>query len=221
MCATPSSTAHRATPAGAGARRAAAAAAVSMAAMGTAAAYTVNLNPANPMTVYLQVGVGSFTNDYIYGGQPGKNATVNTVSTTVASGALGNGAAQAMTTDSTATISYWDGYTYCSVPDRVYIGGFYRTAGGSTGAAQVTAIVPPTLTDAAGDTISPSKITWTSNGNGDHGTEVFPGGTFVGGGVQNVGSMSANTWTRAAGRSRTSTTPCRRRGRSPAWWSTR
>jgi hypothetical protein len=161
---------------------------------GTAAAYTVNLNPANPMTVYLQVGVGSFTNDYIYGGQPGRNATINKVSTTVAAGVLGNGTAQAMTTDSTATISYWDGYSYCSVPDRVYIGGFYRTAGGNSGAAQVTAVVPATLTDAAGDTISFSKIKWTSNGNGDQGAEVFPGGVFVGGGAQNVGSMTSNTW---------------------------
>jgi hypothetical protein len=89
-----------------------------------APAYTATLTPASPLTVYLQGGVGSFTNDYIHGGQPGNNATINRVSTAVAAAAVGNGTAQAMTTDSTATQSYWDGYTFCSVPGQLYIGGF-------------------------------------------------------------------------------------------------
>ncbi len=161
---------------------------------GSASAYTATLNPAAPQTIYLQVGVGSFTNDYIYGGQPENNTTVNTVSVTVASAVLGNGVAQAMTTNSTATQSYWDGYTYCSVPAQLYIGGFYRTTGAATAAAQVTATVPAALTDATGDSIAFSKIQWTSSGNGDTGTEPFPAGTFVNGGVQTVGSMASNTW---------------------------
>ena len=45
--------------------------------------YTVTLNPAAPLTVYLQVGVGSFTAIYNNGGQPGNNTTINTVSVTV------------------------------------------------------------------------------------------------------------------------------------------
>ncbi len=159
-----------------------------------AAAYTVTLSPAAPLTVYLQVGVGSFTNDYIYGGQPQNNTTINTVSTTVAANVVGNGTAQAMTTNSTATQSYWDGYTYCSVPGQLYIGGFYRTTGATTAAAQVTATVPAALIDTGGDTIPFSKIRWTSSGNGDTGAEPFPAGTFVNGGVQNVGSMGSNTW---------------------------
>lgn len=159
-----------------------------------ASAYTVTLAPAAPLTVYLQVGVGSFTNSYINGGQPGNNTTVNTVSATVAAAAAGNGTAQAMTTNSTATQSYWDGYTYCSVPGQLYIGGFYRTTGGTTAAALVTAVVPAALTDATGDTIPFSKIKWTSSGNGDSGAEPFPAGTFVNGGMQNVGSMGSNTW---------------------------
>jgi len=159
-----------------------------------APAYTAFLNPASPQTVYLQVGVGSFTNDYIYGGQPGTNTTINTVSVTVAATALGNGAAQAMTTNSTATQSYWDGYTYCSVPGQLYIGGFYRTTGAATAAAQVTATVPAALTDSTGDTIPFSTIRWTSSGNGDAGAEPFPAATFVSGGVQNVGAMSSNSW---------------------------
>jgi hypothetical protein len=161
---------------------------------GGAGAYTATLTPAAPQTVYLQVGVGSFTNTYLNGGTPGNNTTINTVTATVASTAVGNGTAQAMTTNSTATVSYWDNYTFCSVPSQVYVGGFYRTTGATTAAARVTATVPASLTNAAGATIPFSKIQWTSSGNGDTGTEVFPGGTFVSGGVQTVGSMASNTW---------------------------
>ena len=157
-------------------------------------AFTATLTPASPLTVYLQVGVGSFTGIYIHGGQPQNNATINTESVTVASTALGNGTAQAMTTNSTATQSFWDGFTYCSVPGQLYIGGFYRTTGANTAAAQVTATVPAALTDAAGDTLPFSKIRWTSSGNGDTGAEPFPSASFTGSGVQNVGSMSSNTW---------------------------
>jgi hypothetical protein len=171
-----------------------AAALLGLAAGNRATAFTATLNPAAPLTVYLQVGVGSFTNDYIDGGQPEKNATINTVSVSVTSAVLGNSMPQAMTTNSTAAQSYWDGYTYCSVPGQLYIGGFYRTTGGTTTAAQVTATVPAGLTDGSGDTLPFSKIQWTSSGNGDNGAEPFPAGTFVNGGVQTVGSMASNTW---------------------------
>ncbi len=168
--------------------------AVCIAACASAWGFTATLSPASPQTIYLQVGVGSFTNDYIYGGQPQRNAAVNSVSVSVAATALGNGTAQPMTTDSTATQSYWDGYTYCSVPGQVYIGGFFRTTGATTSPAQVSATVPAALTDASGDSLPFSRISWTSSGNGDTGTEVFPGGTFVNGGTQTVGTMSSNTW---------------------------
>ncbi len=156
--------------------------------------YTVTLNPAAPQTVYLQVGVGSFTNIYDNGGQPGNNTTINTVSVTVPTGVVGNGTAQTMTTDSTAAMSFIDGFAFCNVPGELYIGGFYRTTGGKTAAAQVTATVPAALTNAGGNTIPFSKIRWTSSGNGDTGAEPFPAATFINGGVQNVGSMASNTW---------------------------
>jgi hypothetical protein len=175
-------------------RRASAGAALLAAFSGSASAYTATLNPAAPMTVYLQVGVGSFTGDYINGGNPQNNTTVNTVSATLSANAVGSGTAQAMTTNSTATQSFWDGYTYCSVPSQLYIGGFYRTTGATTTAAQVTATVPAALTDTTGDSMPFSKIQWTSGGNGDTGAEPFPAGTFVHGGVQTVGSMASNTW---------------------------
>jgi hypothetical protein len=191
----PSTTTVHGVPARMGTPRRVGAVAVLLAtASGTAAAFTATLNPASPQTIYLQVGVGAFTNDYIYGGQPEDNSTVNTVSATVTSAALGNGTAQSMTTNSTAAQSFWDGFTYCSVPAQLYIGGFYRTTGAATAAAQVTATVPVALTNATGNSIPFSQIQWTSSGNLDTGAEPFPAGTFVNGGVQTVGSMASNTW---------------------------
>jgi hypothetical protein len=161
---------------------------------GSAAGYTVTLAPAAPLTVYLQVGVGSFTGDYISGGQPENNAAVNTVSASLSSAVVGNATPQAMTTNSTAAQSYWDGYTFCSAPGQLYIGGFYRTTGSTMAAAKVTATVPPALINSNGATIPFSQIGWSTSGNGDSGSEPFPAGTFVNGGVQSVGSMAGNTW---------------------------
>jgi hypothetical protein len=161
---------------------------------GSISAFTATLTPVAPKTVYLQVGVGSFTGNYESGGQPQNNTTINTVSATVAAAAVGNGTAQAMTTNSTATKSFWDGFAFCNVPGQVYIGGFYRTTGAATSAALVTATVPAALTNATGSTIPFSKISWTSSGNQDTGAEPFPSGTFSNGAVQNVGSMGSNSW---------------------------
>jgi hypothetical protein len=189
--------------------RASLGAALLVAVSGSAQGYTATLTPAAPKAVYLQVGNGTFagiincmgsgSDCYTSGGTPVSNATVNSVSVTVATAAMGNGTAQPMTTNSTAANSFWDGYAFCSVPAQLYIGGFYRTTGAATAAAQVTATVPAALTDGTGGTIPFSQIKWTSSGNGDTAgngflPEVFPGGTFVNGGVQTVGSMASNTW---------------------------
>ena len=160
---------------------------------GGAAGFTATLSPASPQTVYLQIGVGSFTGTYISGGQPQNNTTVNNETVSVAAAAVGNGTAQAMTTNSTQTNSFWDNYVYCSVPGQLYIGGFYRTTGATTAAAQVIASVPASLTDSTGDSIPFTSIQWTSSGNGDTGAEVFPSATFTTG-TMNVGSMASNTW---------------------------
>jgi hypothetical protein len=171
--------------------------------------YTATLTPVAPKAVYLQVGNGTFagatncmgsgSDCYSSGGTPVSNGTVNTVSVTLAVAAVGNGTAQTMTTNSTAADSFWDGYAFCSVPAQLYIGGFYRTTGAATAAAQVTATVPAALTNGTGGTIPFSQIKWTSSGNGDTAAngflpEIFPGGTFVNGGAQTVGSMASNTW---------------------------
>jgi hypothetical protein len=163
----------------------------------TVCAFTVSIAPAAPKTVYLQVGVGGFTGNYDAGGTPGNNTTVNKDSVSVAAAAVGNGTAQAMTTDSTVGASSYDGYAFCNVPAQLYIGGFYRTTSAGAGSVNVTATVPAALVDAAGDTLSFARISWTTGGNGPTGstaTQPFPAGTFAAGTVQTVGAIGQNQW---------------------------
>jgi hypothetical protein len=168
------------------------------AASSPAPAFTVAINAGSPKTVYLQVGVGTFTGLYNSGGTPGNNTTVNKVSVTVGANVLGNGTAQAMTTDSTAANSFYDNFAFCNVPTQLYIGGFYRTTGaGGNGTVSVTATVPTSLVDAAGDRIPFSQVSWTTGGNGplgDSAGEPFTAGTFTGGAVQTVGTIAQNHW---------------------------
>ncbi len=166
-----------------------------------ALAFTATLTPASPKTIYLQVGNGTFTGgNYtpIKGngqpsGNPGNNATINKVTVSVAAASVGNGTAQAMTTDSTAANSFWDGFAFCNLPQQLYIGGFYRTTGAGAGNVSVIATVPVSLTAVAGDTIPFSQISWTSAGNADAGAEPFPAGSFSGT-TLNVGSIGQNQW---------------------------
>ena len=158
-----------------------------------AAAYTVSITAANPRILYLQVGVGSFTGgNYIAGGTPANNATVNVVSVTVPAAQIGNGTAQTMTTNSGATTSFYDGFAFCNAPSQLYVGGFYRSTT-VTGAATLRATSPANLVNGTGNTIPFTQISWTSSGNGDSGAQPFPAGTFVGG-VQTIGTISRNQW---------------------------
>jgi len=157
-----------------------------------ALAYTVNINTGT-RAIYLQVGNGSFTGTYSGGGTPGVNATVNKVSVSVPAAQVGNGTAQQMTSDSTQAVSFYDNYSFCNPPTQVYIGGFYRLPGNSGTATLSVTTSAANLTDAAGDTIPFSQISWTSSGNGDTGTEVIPGGTFTGG-TQTLATFKVNTW---------------------------
>jgi len=166
--------------------------AVSLAA-GSASAFTVSITAANPKAAYLQVGVGGFTGTYSGGGTPGNSTTVNRVSVTVPAAAVGTGVAQAMTTDSTVGASSYDGFVFCNTPAQLYIGGFFRNTA-NTGGATVTATVPASLSNGAGNTIAFSQITWTSSGIGDTGAQPFPAGTFVSGGTQTVGAIARNQW---------------------------
>ena len=174
---------------------AAACAAVLVSVSPPAGAYTVNIT-AGSRTLYLQVGVGTFTGTLQGGGTPGVNATVNVVSVTVPAAQVGTGAAQAMTTNSTAANSFWDNFAFCNPPAQLYVGGFYRVpSGAGAGAgATLTANVPPTLSNGSGGTISFSQISWTSSGNSDSGAQPFPAGTFVGGSLQTIGTIARNQW---------------------------
>jgi len=161
-------------------------------------AFTVTIASGPPQTVYLQVGVGTINGGngtYAGGGTPATNGTVNTVSVAVPPGSLGNGMAQPMTTDSTASANPYNGNAYCSVPTQLYVGGMYRRPGGGGGGtvATLTVTVPPALTSAAG-TIPFSAISWTSSGMGDVGAEPFPAGTFVAGSTQTLGTIARDQW---------------------------
>ena len=156
-------------------------------------AYTVTITAANPRMLYLQVGAGSFTGgNYNAGGTPANNTTINVVSVTVPAAQVGNGTAQAMTTNSTASNSFLDGFAFCNVPAQLYVGGFYRSTSAS-GSATLTATSPANLVNATGQTIPFNRISWTSSGNGDTGAQPFPAGTFVGG-TQTIGTISRNQW---------------------------
>jgi hypothetical protein len=183
-------------------------ASVAAAVGGTAQAFTIALAPAAPKTIYLQIGLGTWTGTYCGGTcnynpppanvqtpgtSPGNNATINVVSVSVAANAVGNGTAQAMTTNSAQANSFFDGFAFCNPPNQLYIGGFYRTTGAGAGTVSVTATVPTSLTDGAGDTIPFSQISWTSSGNSDAGAEPFPAGSFTGT-SQSVGNIAQNQW---------------------------
>lgn len=153
-------------------------------------AFTATITP-GPRAIYLQVGNGSFTGFYNSGGTPGNNAAVNVVSLTVPAAQVGSGTSLAMTSNSTAAQSFYDGFTFCTVPAQVYIGGFFRLPG-AAGTASLTVNTPLTLTT-AGDSIPFNKISWISSGIGDTGAQPIPSGSFTGG-TQTLASFPVNTW---------------------------
>lgn len=155
--------------------------------------FTVNIAAANPRSLYLQIGVGSFAGgNYTAGGNPGINRTINIVSVDVPAAQVGTGVAQPMTTDSTAARSFYDGSVACNLPGQLYIGGFYRSVSG-TGAATVRAASPASLVSASGQTIPFTEISWSSSREGDITSQPFPAGTFAGG-MQTIGIIQRNQW---------------------------
>ena len=157
-----------------------------------AQAFSVGITPGT-RSLFLQVGAGSMTGgtSFSAGGTPGNNATINSVSVTVPAASLGTGS-RAMSTDSTVTASAYDGRTFCTVPAQVYVGGFYRTPG--TGAnATLSATSPASLTNASGNTIAFTTVSWVSAGTADSGTTIA-NGTFTGGASQTLLSIARNTW---------------------------
>jgi hypothetical protein len=157
------------------------------------AAFTVNISAGSPRIIYLQVGVGSFTGFYNSGGTPGSNPTINVVSVNVPAAAVGSGTAQQMASNTAATNSFYDNFTFCSA-GQLYIGGFYRRTNNAAGAgATLTATSSGPLTNGAGDSIPFTQIRWTSSGIGDSGAQPFPAGTFTGA-TQTIGTINRNQW---------------------------
>ena len=146
---------------------------------------------AGARTLFLQVGAGTMTGgNFRSGGAPGNNSTINSVSVNVPSAALGTGV-QAMTTDSTVTISPYDSFAFCTVPAEVYVGGFYRTPG-AAGNGTLSVTSPATLSNGLGDTLPFTSISWVSSGAGDA-TTTIPSGTFTGT-TQTLYSVTRNNW---------------------------
>ena len=140
----------------------------------TANAYTITIT-SGTRAIYLQVGAGGYTGFYNSGGTPGNNATVNVVSVAVPAASVGSGAAQAMTSNSTVSLSPIDGFAFCNPPSQVYIGAWSRPGSG-TGVATLTVTTPSSLTNGTGS-VPFSQISWVMSGNGDS-VFQFPNGTF-------------------------------------------
>jgi FlaG/FlaF family flagellin (archaellin) len=151
---------------------------------------------AGTRALYLQVGMGSMTGgngSYSGGATPGNNATINLVSVSVPAAAIGTGT-QAMTTNSTQTISAFDNYVgYCSAPSQVYIGGLYRVPGAATNAT-LSVTSPLSLDSLPATFVIPfNSISWVGGGKGDS-PATIASGTFVGGTTQPLLSIAANKW---------------------------
>lgn len=164
----------------------------SMLSAGTSA-YVVNINPGT-RAVYLRVGDGVMTGgNYSSGGTPGTGAGVNIVSVTVPAAAVGNGIDQVMAGNGRLT-SDWDGFTFCNA-GQIYIGGFFRLpSGASVQNATLSVTAPAVLTNASGETMPISQISWTSSGIGDTGAQPVPAGTFSGGNQTLAVNFLRNTW---------------------------
>jgi hypothetical protein len=149
-------------------------------------------------TLYLRVGNAPYNGSFADDDEPptGTRGPINIVSVTVPAAALGNGTSQPMKSNASNGTSFYDGFAFCNAPDEVYVGGFNRKSNngngnGGDGTLSVAVTIP--LTNAAGDTIPFSEISWTSSGNGDGPGQPFPSGSFTGG-TQPLGSFPFNTW---------------------------
>jgi hypothetical protein len=134
-----------------------------------AQAWVITITP-GARTVYL--GVGNSTTN-------AANATINLVSVTVPAAAVGTGAAQAMTSNSTQAVSPLDNFTVCVPPNQVYIGGYFREPATTANVARLQVTTPATLSNGV-DTLPFTQISWTSTALGNA-TADIPAGTFNGG----------------------------------------
>lgn len=156
-----------------------------------AAAWVLTIS-SGPRAAFLQVGNGSYSGTYQSGGTPLNNSTINLVSVTVPANVVGTGTAQAMTSNSTQSTSFYDNFAVCNPPSQVYVGGWLRTPSGN-GTAVLSVTSPASLTSTTTSATIPfTQINWTSTANSDP-TPDIPAGTFTGG-TQALRNIAAGTW---------------------------
>lgn len=145
--------------------------------------------------LFLHVGNGAMSGTSgTLNGTAGTSGPVNLVQVTVPAAQLGNGTDLAMTSDSSQSTSlYADGYTTCPTPaSQVMVGAGYRRNSGSANAT-LTVSSPTSLTNAGGDTIPFTEISWTVSAPGSSAPNVIPAGTFNGG-TQTLATVPGNTY---------------------------
>ena len=155
--------------------------AISIASGAPAHGWVLTVTPGT-RAIFLQVGNGA--NNANLG-------TINVVSVAVPSAAVGSGTAQAMTTDSTQSTSFFDGFAVCNPPAQMYVGGFFRQPS-TTAATATVQVASPTNLVSGTDTIPFSQISWTSTANGNA-TADIPAGSFTGG-TQFLVNIPSNRW---------------------------
>jgi hypothetical protein len=145
--------------------------------------------------LFLHVGNGAVSGaSGTLNGTAGTSGIVNTVQVSVPVAQLGNGTALAMTSDSSQNISlYGDGNNTCPTPSsQVMVGaGFRRNTGSAS--ATLTVSSPANLTNAGGDTIPFSQISWTVSAPGSGAPNVISAGTFNGGTIT-LATVPGNTY---------------------------
>ncbi len=157
----------------------------------SANAWILNISP-GAKQIYIQVGNGTYNGgNHNSGGTPAVNTTIITVSLNLNAATLGNGTAQAMSSNSTTANSFFDGYNVCNPPLQVYVGGWARVPG-STGNAVMSVTTPTNLVNGAGDAMPFSNISWVSSANGTA-TAHIASGRFNGSTIT-LANIGANTW---------------------------
>jgi len=145
--------------------------------------------------LFLHVGNGALSGGSgTLNGTVGTSGIVNTVEVSVPGAQLGNGTALAMSSNSTQNISlYGDGNNTCPTPaSQVMVGaGFRRNSGNAS--ATLTVASPANLTNAGGDTIPFSQISWTVAAPGSGVPNVIAAGTFNGG-TLTLATVPGNTY---------------------------
>lgn len=167
-------------------------AALMLIAVGTPSAlgWSIPINQAS-RRVYLHVGNGAPA-----GNSGATSGPINLVRVSVPANQLGNGVAQAMTSNSTQSNSLQgDNYLTCPTPSsQLLIGASYqRNNNGAPASATLRVSSPAVLTNANGDTIPISEIGWTVGAPGSSAPNVIPAGTFSGS-SQFLATIPANTY---------------------------